>query len=174
MNVESIEIHGWNEVQTGLIISETDQWLLVKHIPVDYMIDGFRIYNKKFVNRRSNGTKEKLIERVLSLKSETTEKPISLDFTEVSGLLQWSERTFGIFEFQDDDETELFYGRMNKITADNFLVIDSIFADGSVEYNYDFEFSINEIRVVGFESDYFNSIRLLWMDENQILIKPTP
>lgn len=32
--------------ETGMLLFENDEWILVKHIPVDYQIDGFKIYNK--------------------------------------------------------------------------------------------------------------------------------
>lgn len=171
MNVQSFEIDNWEEVQTGLVITENEEWLLVKHIPVDYVIDGYKLYKKKFITKRSNDDNGKKIERVLSLKGEDTQIPNGFNFSDTLGLLKWIEEKYGIFEFQDDDETELFYGRINKVIGST-LIIHSIHSDGTVENNYNYEFNLDEIRLITFLSDYFNSIRLLWMDENSI--KPTP
>ena len=80
----------------------------------------------------------------------------------------WVEKNYGIFEFQDNDESALFYGRINKV-IDGKLIIDMIMSDGSVEYNYDYEYDIKKIQVITFETDYHLSIRLLWkarMKEN--------
>ncbi|WP_157593689.1 hypothetical protein [Pontibacter actiniarum] len=38
-------------------------------------------------------------------------------------------------------------------------------ADGSVEVKYDYEYEIDEIRAIAFESDYFLSMKLLWQDK---------
>ncbi len=38
-------------------------------------------------------------------------------------------------------------------------------SDGSVDVNYDYEFDINAIRVITFETDYHLSIQLLWKDK---------
>ncbi len=55
---------------------------------------------------------------------------------------------------------------------DNELIIDFIDSKGRVEENYDYEFEIDQIRTISFQSDYFYSIQALWMDENNIT--PTP
>lgn len=64
MKVETYKIAGWKEKETGLLISENEDWILVKHIPVDYVIDGFKLYRKKAVKKRKSKTKEGKISRV--------------------------------------------------------------------------------------------------------------
>ena len=49
MKVETYKIKGWREKETGLLIAENEEWVLVKHIPVDYMVDGYKLYQKKFI-----------------------------------------------------------------------------------------------------------------------------
>jgi len=49
--------------------------------------------------------------------------------------------------------------------TDSLLKIDMIKADGSVEVKYDYEYEIDEIRAIAFESDYFLSMKLLWQDK---------
>jgi hypothetical protein len=170
MNVESFEVDGWDELQTGITLSENEEWLLVKHIPYDFLVDGYKLYNKTFIKRRINSTNERLIERVLQLKNETIDFPTDFEFLNTIDLLKWSQSRFGIFEFQDDDEEALFYGRINRI-LNNILIIDFIDKKGIVEEDYDYEFEIDQIRTISFQNNYFNSIRVLWMDEYKV--KPT-
>lgn len=108
--------------------------------------------------------KEEQIEKVLTLKNIEIDPPKTFKFTDTIGLLDWVESAYGIFEFQDDDETELFYGKKNRV-EDDILIIDMIKSDGSVETNYYSEFDISDIRIITFETDYHLSIQLLWKDK---------
>ncbi|MDC8003926.1 hypothetical protein POV27_07670 [Aureisphaera galaxeae] len=164
MKVETYKIKDWEDSEQGLLLAENEQWILVKHIPVDYVIDGYRLYHKGFVEERSSTVQDAQIEKVLRLKNVEDAPPANFSFADTLGLLDWVESNYGIFEFQDDDESELFYGKKNRI-ENNALIIDMIHSDGSVEVDYDYEFNLDEIRVITFESDYHTSIQLLWRDQ---------
>lgn len=160
--VETYKIRGWQEDETGLLLFENDKWILVTHIPVDYQVDGFKIYHKKWIESRTSGEKEAHIERVLRLKG------ISLDVPEINlgntqEILTQLELKYGLFEFQDGDGEELFFGKLNKVNGDAFT-INMIGSKGEISINYDFEFSFDEVRSITFETDYFQSIRLLMND----------
>ena len=164
IKVESYKIKGWKKKETGLLISENENWILVNHIPVDYVLDGFKLYQKKFVTERISGASEKQIERVLNLKNKKTPELKDFVFNNVLEILKWSEKKYGLFEFQDKGENELFYGKIN-ITEKGILIIDRIKSNGQIEVDYDFEFSLKKIRSITFETDYFESVRLLMADE---------
>jgi hypothetical protein len=164
MNVESFKIDDWEDLQTGIILLENSDWLLTKYIPVDYVTDGFKLYNKAYVTNRINGENERKIERVLTLKGEEPIIPEGFAFLDTIGLLEWVQEKFDIFEFADEEEDSVFYGRISKY-FNSTLIIDFIDSDGKVDKDYDYEFDIAEIRSIAFQTDYFTSIRLLWHDE---------
>lgn len=164
MKIESYKIKNWKHKEVGLLISENEHWILVKHIPVDYVVDGYKIYRKKYITDRISKTEEAKIKRVLELKKTETTPPKSFKFADTLELLKWSEKKYGLFEFQDLVESELFYGKINRTTG-NSLIIDMIKTNGKIEFSYDYEFAIDEIRVITFETDYFESIRLLMKNE---------
>jgi len=166
MKVESYKIKGWKEKETGVLISENEDWILVNHIPADYALDGFKLYRKRFVKKRISETSEKQIERVLNLKGKKAPELKEFVFNNVLETLKWSEKKYGLFEFQDKAETELFYGKINR-TENDILIIDMVKSNGQIEIDYDFEFSLNKIRSITFETDYFESIRLLMADERK-------
>lgn len=165
MKVERFTIKDWEKEQIGLIISENQDWVLVKDIPVDYVVDGYRIYKKVFIENRCSGAVEQKIEQVLRLKQISVIEPKDFVFSDTIGLLKWVEKNYDIIEFQDDIDDELFYGKINTIDGDD-LMIDFIKADGLVEKKYDYQFNIPKIRVISFDTDYHWSIRLLWKDRN--------
>ena len=164
MRVEKYKFKNWKESETGLLIDEDDSWILVRHIPVDYVIDGYKIYNKNFIQKREHSTNEICIEKVLILKNIEISLPENFFFSNTINLLKWVESKYGIFEFQDDDESELFYGKLRSVNKGN-LIIDMILEDGSVDVDKNNVFNIDEIRAIAFESDYHLSLRLLWQDK---------
>lgn len=159
---ETYKINGWEDDETGMLLSENDDWILVKHIPIDYQIDGFKIYRKKWVEKRHSGEKEAHIERVLRLKGVSSNNP-GISLGSAFELLTQLESKYGLFEFQDDNEVELFYGKLDTVDGDYFT-INMVDSKGEIVENYDFDFSFEEIRSITFETDYFESIRLLMND----------
>lgn len=165
IRVESFEMDGWEEPETGIIVNENDQWVLTTHI-FDYIIDGYKLYNKKHITDRLHTNEEERVEKVLQLKNFKPQSPEEFSFSNTLGTLQQLQNRYGIFEFQEDDQTELYYGKINKADGRN-LIIDFIRSDGSVDNDFDVEFDLDEIRSISFESSYFEAIRLLWLDKNK-------
>lgn len=163
MKVETYKIEGSQEKETGLVIAENKDWILVKHIPIDYVIDGYRLYKKKYIVKRKTKAKQEKIARVLTLKNTQITAPTNFKFGTDLEILKWSKKTYGLFEFQDND-TELFYGTLHTVEEESFM-INLIKANGKIVPEYDYEFNTEEVRVIAFQSDYFESIRLLMNDE---------
>jgi hypothetical protein len=159
MKVETYTIQNWDIQETGLLIAENEDWILVKHIPADYLIDGYKLYAKKVVLERISDKEEKKIRKVLKLRNTKEKQPKGFPLTNAIEMLKWCEEKYGQFEFEDLDN-DLFFGKMSKDYDDKFI-IDFIDADGNIEKNYDCEFSINDISAITFGSDYFNAIQLL-------------
>lgn len=163
MKVETFIIKDWEDAETGLIIEENEEWVLMKHIPVDYLIDGYKLIRKSAIEERVHSSIETNIERVLKLKKINTNKPANFKFGDTLSLLKWTEANYEILEFQDDSESELIYGKLKRVEGDDFT-IDFINADGTVDPLFDYEFSLEAIRIIAFDSDYHQSIRLLYQD----------
>ncbi|SDM07972.1 hypothetical protein SAMN05421823_11099 [Catalinimonas alkaloidigena] len=164
MKVETYQIQDWEEPETGLVLAENDEWILVHYIPSDYVVDGYKLFKKSFVQQRLHSEHEARVEKVLRLKNVTDEPPEGFAFGTTIELLQWVEDRYGIFEFQEEDEEGLYYGKISYASADT-LVIDMILADGTVDTDYDYEYDVDEIRAITFGSDYHLSLRLLWLDQ---------
>lgn len=167
MRVETILLVGWENPEMGVVITENEEWLLMKHIPVDYLVDGYKIYKKEFITKREHGTDEQKIAYVLGLKGCMDNAPDEFIFSDSTGLLLWVEKYYGLFEFQDDEESMLIYGKIKKIYTEYFL-IDFINSDGIIDHFYDYPFKCNQVRVITFGSDYHQSIRLLWLNNQKI------
>ncbi len=163
MKVETFLIEDWEDTETGLLLEENKDWILVKHIPVDYLIDGYKLFRKSAIKERIHSDIETNIEKVLRLKNISHSVPSGFEFSDTLNLLKWAEANFEILEFQDDSESELIYGKLKRVDGDEFT-IDFINADGTVDPLFDYEFSLEAIRIISFDSDYHQSIRLLYKD----------
>ena len=164
MKVETYTIKDWEDQETGLLIAENEDWLLVRHIPVDYVVDGYKLYKKSFIESRVTTDQERQVEKVLGLRKISMDIPNGFVFSDTIGLLSWVESNYDMFEFQGKDESELTYGKLIEDNDDQGLVIDWIAPDGTVDYDYVHEEAVSEIRVITFETDYHISMRLLWKD----------
>lgn len=160
--VEKFKLIDWEDAITGLIIAENKDWILTKAISADYVVDGYNLINKRYIEERLREKHEKQVERVLKLKGITIDVPQAFKFGDTVTLLSWVENKYEFFAFQDDIETESFYGKVNRFEED-MLTIDFINANGIEKKNWH-HFDIEKIRIICFDSDYFNSIKLLWKD----------
>lgn len=161
MNIAEFSIEGWEESEVGIVICENEQWVLIKSIPMDYAIDGYKLIAKKFITETTEPVDVSLLNRVFELKKISTAVPEGFTLGSTLENLQWVESQYGLFEFQDDDETVAMYGKIHSCTDETFT-IDMVKIDGTVDDDFDCEFNLNAIRVITFESDYHYSMQLLY------------
>ncbi|MEM7183162.1 MAG: hypothetical protein AAF518_19785 [Spirochaetota bacterium] len=164
LQVETFHIKDWEESYSGLVLAENDSWVLVQHIPMDYAIDGYRLYRKEFVVHRERGEWETRIEKVLSLKNTKAKPPEGFAFSNTLAVLQKIEENYGLFEFQDTSEGEVFYGKLKEVKDKHLFTIDFINPDGSVDHEFTYDFDLRKLITITFLSDYFHSMVLLWKD----------
>lgn len=163
LKVETYTIKGWKNTVRGLLISENKDWILVHHLPMDYELDGYKLYRKKFVKKRVSKKSEALVERVLRLRNTSIKQPKGFEFHKVSKTLKWCEKKYDLFEFQDHKQGQLFYGKINNLDKKQ-LIIDSITKHGEIQEAFDYTFNLDKIRSITFETDYFEAIRLMMHD----------
>ncbi len=161
MKIENYQIGDWEDLETGVFLDENDDWILIKSIPSDYEIDGYKLLNKSYVENRFETENSEIIQKVLELKEIEIKRPKDFKFKNTLGTLKWLEEIYGCFEFQEEEEEDLFYGVLESFDIENFSM-DSIQSDGIIDLDFDEVFKIKEVRTISFESDYFRSISLLY------------
>jgi len=160
MRVETLELRDWEELESGLILAENENWILMRHIFADYMVDGYKIYRKDIVEGRIHDAEEEAVERVLKLKGISNEVPEGFKLGTTMEMLQWIGNKYGFAEFQDVEE-ELTFAIIEG-EEDDELWYEMILPDGTTET--ELQFPLDEICVIAFDSDYFKSVGLLWRD----------
>ncbi len=163
MKVEAYQIKGWNTDVAGVVMSENDDWILINEIPVDYQVDGFTLINKAFVKKRYTKKFEKRIAKVLSLKKYKAPKVKGFKFGKIADMLLWIENKYGFFQFQDDLEESLEIGVIDIIKKNNLSLL-FLKQNGKFDWKYVYEYKLDKIRKITFDSNYLQSLKLLAED----------
>lgn len=172
--VEYVRLAGWETNQVGLWVAENEDWLLLRHIPVDYVVDGYVLLAKNHIASRKPDKSRMLVEQVLKLKGIAAETPADFEFGDTVAMLRWVEHRYGLVEFADEEES-IFFGWRHKADAAH-IWFDFLTPRGTVDASDGEEkpLVISEIQVIRFDNDYFNSMKLLWQHkQRRKLLKPS-
>lgn len=162
IRVEFVQLSGWEADVMGVWLGENDDWLLLRHIPVDYVVDGYVAIAKRHIKSRKPQPHREQVERVLKLKGINADLPAGFSFSHTVGLLRWVEQQYGLVQFQEEEDAS-FLGWLNTEDGTRFR-INSLDSDGDTDREFDTWFDAEDIRLVCFDDDYFNSMKLLWQD----------
>ncbi|WNJ19739.1 hypothetical protein [Pontibacter sp. G13] len=165
-NVFTFSLEGWEETETGLLVAESEQWVLIQSMPMDYLIDGYKLIKKSEIYSQDQGAEEERIAKVLSLRGIEPKMPEGFEFGNAQSMLTWIEAKYDLFQFQDLEEDTLQIGRMYDVVDGEMLTIDYIDADGQIESPYDYEFVLRQIRVITFGTDYLDGVNLLRQNQD--------
>lgn len=167
METQKFELKDWEMPETGVIVSENEEWFLIQSIPVDFKVDGYKLIAKKHLEDQYASVEEELIDRVLELRNFKPTVPAFFEWGTTAKMLQNIEKQFGLVEFQTQDEEELFYGKKLQFSVKK-MNMDMVFTDGTLDTEYDEIVDVEQIRVITFDTDYFNAIALLMVDSNKL------
>ncbi len=159
MLVETYKIKSWDEELMGVVIKENDDWILIQEIEGDYQVDGYTLLKKEFVKKRRSKKWEKQVALVLELNKH---KPAltGFRFGKVESMLKWIEKRHDIFAFQDKVEESIEIGKVEDI-KENVLGLHFLKANGKYESEYIYDYKLNQIRKISFDTHYLRSLKLL-------------
>lgn len=141
----------------GFVVDYNDDWTLMKYNPVDFVIDGYIIFRHKNIHGFRRDMDEKWREKVISLKGlQPTDKNI-IPISNLETILKYLTDTFGIFQVYTKSETACYVGRLKSIDNKE-LLMDNLSPKG--KWEGEMKFKIAAIRIIEFETDYLNSLKL--------------
>lgn len=156
-HVVSVKIRSYKAVE-GILLDTTDNWLLLKYIPVDYVIDGVLIVNKRYVIGIKESQDQDLTEKVLRLKK--------VDFYEKSFVGTGSFRELYLYFLQSKqlvqislaDESVTYIGRVIKVNENSFRCqLVGVMGQWTNEVTFNYA----SVRMLGLHNDYVESLTLL-------------
>lgn len=159
----SIEFEDRKEIFSGFLIDYTNDWILIKNNPVDFIIDGYVILKNKNIRSITRDGDTAFTESVIRLKGLKTNSDEIIPLRDLSSILTFITNKYGIFQIAKKSEKAVYLGKLIKLD-DEELVIDFLETRG--KFGGELSFNPNKIRVIEFDTDYINSLKLL-VDERK-------
>lgn len=159
----SIEFEDRKEIFSGFLIDYTNDWILIKNNPVDFIIDGYVILKNKNIKSITRDGDNIFTESVIRLKGLKTNSDEIIPLRDLSSILTFITNRYGIFQIAKKSEKAVYLGKLIKLD-DEELVIDFLETRG--KFGGELSFNPNKIRVIEFDTDYINSLKLL-VDERK-------
>jgi hypothetical protein len=153
----SIEFSDRKRIISGFLLDYSEDWILLKTNPVDYIIDGFTIVRNKHIEEIYQDETEEFAEAVISLKGITPvyEEKIPLDT--IQEIFRYLNSKYEIFAFTYKSEKSIYPGRLINID-DKKIRIEWI--DTRAQWVGERKFKLDKIRAIEFDNDYLNSLKL--------------
>ncbi|MGA9639737.1 hypothetical protein [Flavobacterium sp.] len=154
----SIEFEDKKDIFTGFLIDWTEEWILLKNNPVDFIIDGFTILKNKNVKAIIQDKDHEFTEKVIKLKGLKTSAEEIIPLTDLASIISFLSRKYEIFQIAKKSDKAVYLGKLIELNEDE-LIMDFLGPEGDFEGEMGFKH--NKIRVIEFDTDYINSLKLI-------------
>jgi hypothetical protein len=153
-----IEFSDKKEIYTGFLIDYSDDWILLRNNPVDYILDGYVILKNKNIEVVNRDPDIAFTEKVIRLKGLKTNAEDIIPIRDLNSILTFISNKYGIFQIAKKSAKSAYLGKLITLT-DEELTID--FLDTRGQFGGELNFNPEKIRVIEFDTDYINSLKLV-------------
>jgi hypothetical protein len=160
----SIVFEDQKEIFTGFLIDWTEDWILLKNNPVDFIIDGYTILKNKNVKSIIQDEDFEFTERVIKLKGLKTSTEEIIPLNDLPSIINFLARKYEIFQIATKSDKAVYLGKLIELN-DEELIIDFLGAEG--KFDGEMDFKLSKIRVIEFDTDYINSLKLIIDEEKK-------
>ena len=160
----TIEFEDKKEIFSGFLIDWTEDWILLKNNPVDFIIDGYTILKNKNVKAIIQDKDHEFTERVIKLKGLKTSAEEIIPLQDLSSIIHFLASKYAIFQIATKSDKAVYLGKLIELNEEE-LVIDFLGTEG--QFDGEMSFKPNKIRVIEFDTDYINSLKLIVDEDNK-------
>ncbi|ABZ94686.1 Hypothetical protein LBF_2189 [Leptospira biflexa serovar Patoc strain 'Patoc 1 (Ames)'] len=146
------------EVFKGIVLDYNNDWTFLLYNPVDYVADGFLILKNLQSLRFSKNTNDNMNEKILKIKIDSLGIPIDLPLLKIEDILKYISEKYGILEVQTDALSKSYLGKFKKL-ENNCIILKNL--TPKAKWNGNTKLIENKIRIIKFDNDYINSIKLI-------------
>ncbi len=154
----TIQFEDKKENFSGFLIDWTEDWILLKNNPVDFIIDGYTILKNKNVKAIIQDKDHEFTERVIKLKGLKTSAEEIIPLQDLSSIINFLANKYEIFQIATKSDKAVYLGKLIELDEEE-LVIDFLGTEG--QFEGEMSFKPNKIRVIEFDTDYINSLKLI-------------
>ena len=160
----TIEFDDKKETFSGFLIDWTEDWILLKNNPFDFIIDGYTILKNKNVKSIIQDKDHEFTERVIKLKGLKTSSDEIIPLQDLSSIIHFLANKYENFQITKKSDKAVYLGKLIEL-QEKELLIDFLGTEGKFEG--EMSFKLNKIRVIEFDTDYINSLKLIVDEENK-------
>ena len=132
--------------------------ILLKNNPVDFIIDGYTILKNKNVKSIIQDKDHEFTERVIKLKGLKTSAEEIIPLKDLSSIVNFLAEKYEIFQIAKKSDKAVYLGKLIELNEEE-LLIDFMGTEG--EFDGEMSFKLDKIRVIEFDTDYINSLKLI-------------
>ena len=155
-NFYTIYLNRRKSILQGIIICTGTEWILLKYIPVDYVIDGYLLIRTKYIKKIERGENEMFHESVIRLKlTDKRDEELHLNLNQVTDVLYDLMQNHITIQFDLYDDSVSYIGKIKKINTRS-IRIENINPEGKWEEEN--LYLLDCIRTIQFDNDYINSL----------------
>jgi hypothetical protein len=168
-NLYSILLKGRKEPICGILLYEGLEWLFLRYIPVDYVLDGYILIRKRHIKNIVRGEEERFSESVIHLKSTKEEfDKTDLTLDEITDVLYYMMQHEVVIQFDFYDDSVCYIGRVVRMNAKTVRIQN---IDTKGEWIEETSYVVDRIRTIQFDNDYINSLVAYnkWMENHNHL-----
>ncbi|MDD3037134.1 hypothetical protein [Bacteroides sp.] len=153
----SFKMKGWKEPICGVIERIGSEWILIKHIVVDYVFDGYSLIQRKYIKDIIRNNNNIFTEKVLIAKGVMDiNVPYDISLNTQTTPFEWLQEHDITAEFYTKDRYICYIGKVIKITK-KYFHYTSIDTKGCWD-NDIYECTFANIRAISIDTDYTNSL----------------
>ncbi|PKB18110.1 hypothetical protein [Flavobacterium sp. 5] len=160
----SIEFEDKKEIFTGFLIDWTEDWILLKNNPFDFIIDGYTILKNKNLKSIIQEEDHEFTEKVIKLKGLKTSAEEIIPLKDVYTIINFLDKKHEVFQIAKKSDKAVYLGKLIELNEDE-LIIDFLGTEG--KFDGEMSFKLNKIRAIEFDTDYINSLKLIIEDEKK-------
>ena len=154
----SIAFTDKKEIFSGFLIDFNEDWILLRSNPVDFILDGFIVLRNKNVASVFREADEEFTEKVIKLKGLKTNSDDIIPIQNLASILNYVSSKFDIFQIAKKSDKAAYLGKLIELNGEE-LVINFLETKG--KFGGEMSFNPNKIRVIEFDTDYINSLKLV-------------
>jgi hypothetical protein len=158
----SVEFDDKKEIFTGFLIDYSDEWILLRNNPVDFILDGFVLLKNKNLQSIQRDADHEFTEKVIRLKGTKTNAEDIIPIKDLASIVRYLDTKYGIFQISKKSSKSAYLGKLMELNKEE-LTID--FVDIRGQFGGELSFNPEKIRVLEFDTDYINSLRLVIQDD---------